>query len=158
MDKRVKRISQIGVVVWDLNKAVEKYKKHFGLTDWDYADISQVPVDMEINNRPGKLNINTARTEISDGLYLELMQPNGEGEFMDYLKEHGPGIHHFTFIMNDNKSEFPKVMGALEEDGYEPFVRAKMVGVPEGMGMDLVFMDLREEMGSIIEFYNEDKE
>lgn len=158
MSKRAKRVSQIGVLVWDLDKAVEKYQKYFGLSDWEYADLSKIPVDLLVNDKPGRLNIKSARAEVSDGLFIEIIQPVGEGEFMDYLREHGPGIHHFTFMLRDKNAEFQQVMDEITEDGNEPFVRAKMVGVPEGEGMDLAFLDLRRDLGAIVEIYNERKE
>ena len=158
MTKRAKRVPQIGIVVWDLEKAVAKYEKYFGITEWSYADMNEIPVPLELNGRIDKMNIKNARAEIGNGLFLEIIQPTGEGEFMDFLKKNGPGIHHITFLLEGGREDFANIMKETTEDGYDPFLRAKMVGLPEGQGMDLTFLDLQEDMGAIIEIYNEDKE
>jgi methylmalonyl-CoA/ethylmalonyl-CoA epimerase len=93
---------QIGVVVADLDRSVKNLSEIFGIgpfrvVDWPPRD------DMQRYYHGQELNF-TARmafTEIGS-VELELIQPlEGESIWADFLREHGEGIHHIRFNVDD---------------------------------------------------------
>lgn len=159
MKNRVKRIAQVGMIVENADLAMQMYEKYFGISGWEPFDMNTIPVDLLIDEKPGKLNIRGAIAQTPNGVELELIEPVGEGVFMDHLREHGPGVHHFAVIMPNKNEDFHDLMEEIQADGNKPWVHARMPE-PEGDGprMDFAYLDLRRDMGSIIEVYNEPRE
>lgn len=68
-------------------------------------------------------------------------------KYKRWLEEHGPGIHHMAF---DLKDSYEDVLARCKaETGKDPWVREKGIG---GM-LDFSYLDLRDEMGLIVECY-----
>lgn len=157
MEKLVKRIAQVGVIVRDLDTAVQAFEDDFGLDGWDIFDANEGFPDLLVDGEPGKLNIRGAITSVN-GMEIELLEPIGPGPFADWLEQHGPGVHHMAIIMPDKNAAFPMVMRREADNGRKPWIRAEMVEGEPGKKMDFAYLDRREDMGVILEIYNEDKE
>lgn len=155
MNDKLKRISQVGIIVKDREEAIKGYEKYLGISNWECMDAENIP-NLVIDGKPGRLNIHIAIATMDNGFEIELIQPVGEGKFMDYLKEHGPGVHHFAIVLPDKNARFQELADTMAADGIFPWIHAKMADVPEGM--DFTYMDARETMGGIIEMYNEPRE
>lgn len=158
MEKMLKRISQVGVLVTDLDRAMKAFAEDFGITQWNVFDTNKDFGDLLVDGKPGKLNIRGAITAEIDGVEIELIEPTGEGPFADHLKKYGPGVHHFAVIMPDRNAKFKEVMERELAAGRTPWVCAEMVDGEPGKKMDFAYIDRREDMGVIMELYNEDKE
>lgn len=159
MKNRVKRIAQVGIIVENVELAVQMYDKYFGIDEWEHFDMNTIPADLIIDGKPGKLNIKGAIAQTPTGVELELIEPTGEGVFMEHLTKHGPGVHHFAIIMPDKNKDFDALMEEIKEDGNKPWVHAKLPDPGDGgPRMDFAYLDLRRDMGSIIEVYNEPRE
>ena len=99
-----KRFTQIGVVVKDLDRSVKSLEEIFGIgpfrvIDWPPADRS----DMQkfYHGQPGNFTARMAFADLGNA-ELELIQPvSGESIWADFLQQHGEGIHHIRFNVDD---------------------------------------------------------
>ena len=96
---------QIGIVTDDLEKSVEQFRL-FGFDTWEPMTFdSDLFPGMLVDGKEGelKLSIAVCRHENTE---FELIQPLSEGVFMDWLREHGTGIHHIAFKPKDGYGQF----------------------------------------------------
>ena len=104
-------VGQIGVVVKDIDRAIAFYQSNFGLGPFDVMEIGAPNVWDRGEEKPIK-----ARLAFADlgGVQLELIQIlEGDSFHLEFLREHGEGIHHLGFIVKDFKAklEQAKAMG-----------------------------------------------
>ncbi len=159
MKCKINRVSQVGIIVRDLEKAIQNFEKYLGVTEWDCFDttLEEFP-PLLINDSPGKLNIKGAIKTFPDRFEIELIQPVGEGPYMDYLVNHGPGVHHFAIMTPERNRLFREILDQQEKEGKKLWIHAKQLDGVEGECMDFAYLDLIEEMGSIVEIYNESRD
>lgn len=84
----IKRITEVGIAVPDLDAAVALFEHLF---DAEVGDLINVPLyDMEFKMcRVGKVD-------------FEVMAPTAEtGVIADFLAKRGPGLHHIAFAVDD---------------------------------------------------------
>ena len=131
-------VGQIGVVVKDVDRAIAFYQSAFGLGPFDVMEIGAPNVWDRDEEKPIK-----ARLAFADlgGVQLELIQIlEGDSFHLEFLREHGEGIHHLGFFVKDFKAklEQAKAMGftVLQAD---PF------------GMAYAYLDTRQTGGIIFE-------
>ena len=112
-------VSQIGIVVSDIDKAVEYYTTFFGLGPFTKMDFR--PDKYWYRGEPAHMKIRQAKAMWGE-IELELMQPiEGESLIHDFLAEQGEGINHLGFFI-DNYDE------AYEEmicNGFMPMMEAE---------------------------------
>lgn len=157
MDGNVRKVSQVGIIVNDRETAIRNFEKYLGVTEWSLFDGEHLP-PLLINEAEGKLNIKGAIHVFENQFEIELIEPTGEGPYMDYLKKHGPCVHHFAIYTPDHNGKFRDLMKKIEEEGKTPWIHAQQRDCKEREGMDFAYLDLRKEMGSIIEIYNEPRD
>jgi methylmalonyl-CoA/ethylmalonyl-CoA epimerase len=131
-------VGQIGVVVEDVDRAIAFYQSAFGLGPFDVREIGAPNVWDRGEEKPIKARLAFAAL---GGVQLELIQIlEGDSFHLEFLREHGEGIHHLGFFVRDfqAKVEQAKAMGfkVLQAD---PF------------GMAYVYLDTREPGGIIFE-------
>lgn len=141
----LKQIIHLGIVVADLEKAVDIYENKLGIGPWKIDDprpfFSQM--DIKHSGEKNQLNINTAMFK-GDGYEIELVMPVGEGFYQDWLNEHGPGLHHVKFA----GAHYDDVVNTAKEiSGREPYLDARF---PDGNPI-CAYADLIKEAGLIIE-------
>jgi methylmalonyl-CoA/ethylmalonyl-CoA epimerase len=92
----MKKIKHIAIVVKDMDKTVETYRDMFGFE-----------VSSTLDMPGGEVRI----VMISCGdITLELFQPLKEtGQFADFLKETGGGLHHIAFETDNIDEDFNKL-------------------------------------------------
>ena len=144
-------VCQVAVVVPDLEKGLEQVRTLFGI---DESSVS-FGESLELI-RSGRLEpqiYNGVRGEYAyhqvnffmGGMDIEMFAPveGSTGDpISDFLKEHGPGIHHLN-IRLANREE---VLRFLEEE-------LKKVPLLEGhfLGRHFAYFDMREELGITFE-------
>jgi methylmalonyl-CoA/ethylmalonyl-CoA epimerase len=131
-------VGQIGVVVEDVDRAIAFYQSAFGLGPFDVMEIGAPNVWDRGEEKPIKARL--AFTTLG-GVQLELIQIlEGDSFHLEFLREHGEGIHHLGFFVKDfqAKLEQAKAMGfkVLQAD---PF------------GMAYAYLDTRQPGGIIFE-------
>ena len=153
---RVKKICQGGFVVRNVQEAARHFQEDYGIGEWRFSCPDEDLGELLINEKPGKFNLKVAMSNAMN-IELELMEPVGEGPYMDYLKEHGPGVHHIAVLMEDGRREVQEVLEREKAAGHPIFVHAEMAKGEPGRKMDCTCIDRRADMGAILEVYNEDR-
>ncbi len=97
---------QIGVIVADIEKAIEGLTSVFGIGPFriiDWPPAGREDMERRYYDEPADFTARMAFTEAGP-VELELIQPvSGRSIWADYLEEHGPGIHHIRFNVDDMK-------------------------------------------------------
>ncbi len=119
-------IAQIGMVVEDLDAAVEQYWKRFGVGPWSFYTYGKPLVKkMSYRGEPAEYRMRIALANVGP-LRIELIQPlQGDTVYAEFVRDHGYGIHH---------------LGILVEDMQEALARAAAAGVTmtmDGSGFGL---------------------
>ncbi len=147
----LKRLMQIGIIVRNLKEAVANYEA-IGIGPWEISALdNSIPPfgDLKIDGKePAEKGpiIKTAMISIY-GMELELIEPVTDTKYKKWLEEHGPGIHHVAF---DTETPYEQLLaGWKEKNGKEPWVRGQGING----AMDFSYLDLRDELGLIVECY-----
>ena len=111
-----KECVQIGAVVRDLDQSMSVLTQVFGIgpfriVEWPPAE--RTDMEKYYYGQPGCFSARMAFTEV--GLIeLELIQPlEGPSIWADFLREHGPGLHHIRF----NTYDMDSLIDYLAEQG-----------------------------------------
>jgi len=123
---RVKNIDQVAIVVNDVRKVAESHWNILGIGPWDiYEVIPPILHDRTYHGKAGNFTYWLALT-MAGPVQVELAQPiSGDNVYSDFMAEHGQGLHHIAFIVDDinrttqtmNKEGFPTLMGGGFSDG-----------------------------------------
>jgi methylmalonyl-CoA/ethylmalonyl-CoA epimerase len=115
------RITQISVVVSDLDARMKAYHEAFGWGPWKVFDSDGEVVmhDCELNGEPvDYFNIRWAETQVGD-LNFELIQPQGgDNPWQRMLDDHGEGIGSIA-VMFKTREESKKVIEEFRQLGIE---------------------------------------
>jgi methylmalonyl-CoA/ethylmalonyl-CoA epimerase len=118
------KLDHLGVVVRDIDKAVDFYTKAFGLNFEEIAEHA-LPPDVITRGKPTPYTMKVTFAQMGP-LRLELVQVvEGECIYTEFLKEQGEGIHHLGFEAADLEKE----VANAEEQGLEMICHLKMVGI-----------------------------
>jgi methylmalonyl-CoA/ethylmalonyl-CoA epimerase len=81
-------VDHIGFAVHDIDESITFYSAMFGITDWERMALPDRFMDVAV-----------ARV---GGVLLELIAPTSDAAaFAKYLREHGPGMHHIAYRVDD---------------------------------------------------------
>ena len=124
-------VSQIGIVVRDMDKAIEYYSSTFG---WGPFKVSDVEVE-DIIFRGSAVRSRTRLGFTSIGpITIELIQVlEGETLHTEFLREKGEGIQHLRFEVDDLDS----ALCELAQDGIHPVFHQEL---PE-FGLSFAYLD-----------------
>ena len=127
---KIKRVDHLGVIVGDLDAAVRSFTENLGLK-------------LDHTERYGD-ELDIAFLPCGETL-VELITPRtGEGSNADYLKQHGPGIQHVAFEVEN----LDAALEELSERGVSPLGDAP---VPGAGGMRIAFLDPKSFGGVLVE-------
>jgi len=127
------KIHHIGVIVNDMDKAVEHYKSMGIVTVGRELPAVQTRQGAKVKARWAQMG----------PLLLELFQPiEGEDIQLEFLREHGEGIAHIGFIVADIDAEVDELVG----NGVKLLFR-----IDHPTGTSLAYFDTRQIGGFIIE-------
>ncbi len=145
------KLDHIGIVVKDIEKAVDFYTKAFGLKFEEIAE-HQLPPDVIYKGKPSPYTMKVTFAPLG-AMRLELVQVvEGKCIYTDFLKEKGEGIHHLGFEVADLEKEVANA-GA---QGLELICHLKIVGImafahfapdkTNGVRIELVQENVRERI------------
>ena len=99
---RTLMISQIAVVVNDLEKTMEQYTKLLGWGPWNvYRHEPPRLHDTVLRGDQVDFTMLGAETHVGD-MGFELLQPlEGPSLYKEWLDEHGEGLHHVAVMLHD---------------------------------------------------------
>jgi methylmalonyl-CoA/ethylmalonyl-CoA epimerase len=127
---KIKRVDHLGIIVGDLDGAVKSFTEHLGL-------------ELDHTERYGD-ELDIAFLPCGETL-VELIEPlKEEGSNTDYLREHGPGIQHVAFEVDDLEA----ALSELAERGVRPLGDAPMPGAG---GMRIAFLEPQAFGGILVE-------
>ena len=127
---KIKRVDHLGVIVGDLEGAVQSFTEHLGL---ELDHVEQYGDELDIAFLPCGETL------------VELIKPLNEGgSNADYLREQGPGIQHVAFEVENLDAALTELFGR----GVEPLGDAP---VPGAGGMRIAFLDPQAFGGILVE-------
>ena len=116
-------LSQIGIVVKDLSKALPFYANIWKIGPFKIFEPEYT--EMTYRGKPGNFRIRAAIAP-SGPIDIELIEPlSGQSVHADFLKDHGDGLHHLGFVV-DRLAERVESMGKM---GIEVLTGGKRPGV-----------------------------
>jgi methylmalonyl-CoA/ethylmalonyl-CoA epimerase len=124
-----RKVNQIGIVVKDMDKAVKMYKDILGLENIQVLE--RPPEICTLCGQEVHFRLRTGFAML-EGLQIELIQVvEGRSPHSEFLEQHGPGVHHVGFYVDDIEAEIAKAM----QSGITIYARG------EFMGTKFVYLD-----------------
>lgn len=139
-------ITQVAIVVPDLDSAVENYHRVFGIEPWHFYTYKRPLVtEMHYMGEPADYAMRIALANTGPSR-IELIEPlSGDSIYADFVREHGYGPHHYGLYVQD-------MHAALEEAGEAGF---HVIMDGSGFGPDgdghYAYLDTESELGAILE-------
>lgn len=103
-EESFREVAQIGVVVRDLDKAIQALTEIFGVGPFRtniYPPPGRTGFELRYHGEPAAFSYRQAFADLGN-VELELIQPlTGETIWSDFLEKHGEGIHHIRFNVPD---------------------------------------------------------
>jgi methylmalonyl-CoA/ethylmalonyl-CoA epimerase len=114
------RISQIAVVVKDIDAAMKTYHELFGWGPWNvYEHIPPKLHDQHLHGKPADYSMIGAECEVQPGLVFELIQPlEGNSIYKEHLEKHGEGVQHIA-MMSHSQEESDAFKARFQEGGFD---------------------------------------
>jgi len=128
IDTDIPEITQIGIVVEDLDDGMERYGAVLGLTEWDvYRFEPPTLTDTTLRGEPHDYSMKLALGFIGDTM-MELIEPmEGESLYTEHLDAHGEGLHHIACFAFDDAEA---VVEEFEEAGMPVIQSGNFGGTP----------------------------
>jgi methylmalonyl-CoA/ethylmalonyl-CoA epimerase len=137
--------SQIGVVVKDIERAVEYYGSVFGLGPFTVYEF--VPDHHWYMEEPSHLKLRMGKA-IWGQLELEFLQPlEGKSLHEEFLRSHGEGLQH----MGINVRNYDEVFEQMKKEGFQPLMRAETYVESYQGHLRACYFDTRRVGGVIFE-------
>ena len=139
-------VTQIGVIVRDMEQAVEYFSRAFGLGP--FSPISDlVPDKSWYMGKIHPLHLRVSRAKWGS-MEFELIQPvAGKSIHQDFLDSHGEGINHLGI----ETSDYDEIVGMMNRAGFRP-LQALEVFLPQyDCWGKATFFDTRSIGGFVIE-------
>lgn len=127
---RIRRVNHLGVIVGDLDRAVDGFTRILGL-----------PHD---HTEPYGSELDIAFLPCGDTLVELILPRTEEGFSADYLRENGPGIQHVAFEVDDLEA----ALAELSERGVRPLGEAPRPGAGNTI---IAFLDPEPFGGILVE-------
>jgi catechol 2,3-dioxygenase-like lactoylglutathione lyase family enzyme len=137
---------QIGIVVRDVQKAVEYYTRVFGIGPWEIRDISLGPERCWVRGKPFTIKSHPDAFAQLGPIQIELVQPPEDGIHRWFLDEKGEGLHHLCFRVDN----YDAWMDHLKQQGIEILMNV-VFDHPEGP-MRAAYVESDKTGGVLFEF------
>jgi hypothetical protein len=138
-------IAQIGMVVKDLDAAVEGFYRTAGIAPWRIVTTGAPPLTCLYHGRPAEYQIKLATAQ-SGSIQLELIQYlSGDTIHRDFLEEGRTGLEHMGIFVPDLEAALP------------PYLDQGIGILQTGMGMGVngdgcyAYLDTEPIFGTILE-------
>jgi methylmalonyl-CoA/ethylmalonyl-CoA epimerase len=138
-------IGQVGIVVHDLDDALARYSRLWGIGPWNCWTMGPAIVtERGFGSGPGEYEMRVALC--GEGPQVELVEPvRGPNVYDRWLAERGEGMHHVGIHVESIDAS----MDSMAAAGYEPLQWGKGYGA-EGDG-GFAYYDLLAELGLYLE-------
>lgn len=142
-------ITQVGVLVHDVEKTAKKYADFFGINEYETTVVDGYEISKaEFRNKKMDAAAKIIHLKITDQLEIELIEPDSNpSTWREELDKKGEGMHHIAFVVN-HMAEKIKLM----EEHNMPLLQKG-----EYEGGRYVYFDALEELKLIIELLENDE-
>lgn len=143
---------QVGLVVSDLENTLDNFEKLLGIGPFRIVDYPPVDEPDCLRMYQGNPSDFTAKFCFFDfgNIELEIIQPlSGSSIWLDFLNEHGPGIHHLKFSMDHQQP----ARQHFEANGFQCVQEGAAVGKNKGKVWS--YFDLQDKLPFCVEIMNE---
>ena len=106
-------VAQIGIIVPDLDRAMESYTKRFGIGPWHVYTYGK-PLVKRMTFR-GEETEYSMRVGLSyfGPMRIELIEPlDGDTIYAEFVEKHGYGVHHLGLLVDDAASAIDQAADA----------------------------------------------
>lgn len=145
-------VCQVAVVVEDLEKGLASFRELLGIDEasLSYSDSKEAFTSGRLKNvvyngeAVGFMNYRQYNFFLG-GMDIEMFAPEDMDEvnpFTDFLKEHGPGIHHLNIRLANREEGIDFLKNELQ---IPPFFDLYH------LGRNCAYFDLRKELGLVVE-------
>ena len=145
-------VCQVAVAVWDLEAGLASFRELLGIDESSLSFSRSLEAfqeerlqDVTYQGRPVESFRYRQYNFSLGGMDIEMFAPEDKEEvnpFTDFLRTHGPGIHHLNIRLANRREG----IAYLEEDlGIPPFFDLSH------LGRKCTYFDLRKQLGMIIE-------
>lgn len=140
------KITQIGVVVRDLEATMKMYHQLLGWGPWNvYEHTSPVLHDTHLHGKPATYSMLCAEVMVGDMCY-ELIQPlEGESIYKEWLEEHGEGLHHVA-VMKKGQGAADQFKKDMQEAGTKMLMGGRI-----GETIEFYYLDSEPQLKVILE-------
>lgn len=110
-------LDQIGIVVHDAVKFTQELTRLFGIGPFRIMEwpVEGVEPEATYHGEPGSFRLLLAFATFGS-IQIEVVQPlEGQNIYSDYLRDHGPGLHHFRLTVPD----YEDAIQALTDEGIK---------------------------------------
>ena len=141
-----KPVGQIGIVVRDLDSALERYTTEWEIGPWRCWTYGPATVP-DLGYRGERATYEMRIALCGEGPQIELIEPvRGPSIYHEWLDEHGEGLHHLGVYV----PELGEALAEMARAGHEPVQWGRGYGV-EGDG-GYAYFDMRPLLGVNLEF------
>ncbi len=139
-------ITQVALVVEDLDRTVENYWKHFGIGPWHFYTYGRPLVnDMSYYGERVDYKMRIALSQMGP-TRIELIEViEGDTVYQDHIEKHGYGVQHFGLLVDDMGAAIARA----EAHGFRVIMDGSGFG-PDGDG-HYAYLDTKELLGVTLE-------
>lgn len=138
-------VSQIVVVVKDVDRVVKRYSSIFGLGPWSVYEFA--PEKHWVMEEPSYAKFLMAKAMLGD-IELCFMQPlEGKSIHKEFLETHGEGIFNLVF----NVTNYDEMFDRFVKAGFKPIARAESYVETYKGYLKACYFDTRSIGGVLIE-------
>lgn len=119
-------ISQIAIVVRDIEEALERYHRTLGWGPWNvYRHEPPSLHDTYLHGEPTEYSMIGAETHVGP-IVVELLQPlEGPSIYKEWLDEHGEGLHHIA-VMRPTPAESEATRRRFADAGADVLMEGRL--------------------------------
>ncbi len=137
---------QVGIVVRDAEAAVQAWSERFNFPPARFVDWPPAGRNLEetrtYHGRPADFRMRLAFLE-TPSIQIEFIEPlEGDNIYSDWLAEHGEGLHHILFEVDDPEAVAAGLQAPIMQSG----------GSTLRPGALWTYLDTQDLLGCIIEF------
>ena len=137
-------LDQIGIVVHDLYSVTQELTRLFGIGPFRIFEWPLEGVDPQAtyHGQPASFRLLLAFVTVGK-IQIEIVQPlEGQNIYSDFLRDHGPGLHHFRLTIPG----FEQGVAALIGAGIENIASGSGVHV----GSKWAYFDTTRQLGGVV--------
>ena len=144
MDPFIRTINQVGIVVRDLDRALEHYTHRLGIGPWRVSTYAPPRLTQTtLRGQPARYAMKLALCW-TEAMCWELIEPlEGPSIYTEFLDAHGEGIHHV--MVDCGTRTMPEMEAEFARRGW----RSLMTG--NFLGSNFAYFDTEAELRTIME-------